>query len=593
MLSASSSAKSAKVSQFPLFTVHDDPKDAVVASHRLLVRGGFIQKQASGFYIYLPLALIIHRKIEDIIRNELNKAGAVEVRLPVLTPGEFWQTSQRWDSMGREMMRLQDRHLNHFVLGPTHEEAMSSLAANYLQSYKQLPVNFYQIGTKYRDEIRPRYGLIRCREFVMKDAYSFHADDESLDETYRKMSVAYRNIFAACGLEAISVEADTGAMGGSASEEFMIASEIGEETLLLCEDPENGYRSNQEKTEFIPFTPYPVETSQEAASQVETPDVRTVEEVAAFLKKEPSFFVKTLIHENDHAVVVSFIPGDREINEIKLANSSGQIGLEMASPETIRAVTGAEPGFAGPVNLNESPLPAGNGQSEKKVIVLFDRTLKGRGNLVSGANRTGYHTTGLQEGRDFNLTGENGVDLVLAQEGDATPGAPDKKLIARKGIEVGHIFKLGKKYAHAFQISVLDPNGKTMTPTMGTYGIGVGRTLAAAVEQNHDERGIIWPENLAPFQYHLIGLYKNEEQKGKIDALYNELCEAGLSIYYDDRKESPGVKFNDADLLGMPWQIIAGRNFMEKGVLEMKNRRTGEKSEVSLADLEKADLKKA
>lgn len=580
--------QSAKVSEIPIFTVHDDPKDAVVASHRLLVRAGFIQKQASGFYIFLPLALMIHRKIEDIIRDELHRAGSIEVRLPILTPGDFWQTSERWNSMGREMMRLQDRHGSDFVLGPTHEEAMTWLAANFLQSYKQLPLNVYQIGTKYRDEIRPRYGLIRCREFVMKDAYSFHADDASLDETYQKMSVAYKNIFSRCGLEAINVEADTGAMGGSDSEEFMIASEIGEETLLLCEDPDNGYRSNQEKTEFIPFSPYAVESSQGEAREVETPNMKSVEEVASFLTKDAASFVKTLIFESDVSVVVAFIPGDREINEIKLANVSGESGLEMASAETIKLITGAEPGFAGPIGISlpgsphyqESPERAAFFK-EKRGVVVYDRCLKGRGGLVSGANKTGFHTVEIQEGRDFHIGGEEVADLVLAQEGDATPGAPEKRLIAKKGIEVGHIFKLGPKYAKAFQVSVLDPNGKTMTPTMGTYGIGVGRTLAAAVEQNHDERGIIWPESIAPFQYHLIALYKNDEQKGKIDELYEKLNQDGLSIYYDDRKESPGVKFNDADLIGLPWQIIAGKNFLEKGVIEVKNRRTGEKRETT------------
>lgn len=576
--------QSAKASQLPLFTVNEDPKDAVVASHRLLVRAGFIKKQASGFYTFLPFGLSVLQKVEQIIREEMNRSGGVEVKLPVLTSGELWQQSGRYNSMGKEMMRLNDRHENGFVLGPTHEEAMSSLAASYLRSYKQLPLNLYQIGTKYRDEIRPRYGLIRCREFLMKDAYSFHLNDESLDETYQKMSQTYHAIFQRCGLETISVQADTGAMGGSGSEEFMVASEIGEETLLICRDGQTDYRANQEKAEFIAASPYPENQSDSAAEKKSTPNTKTIEEVAAFLSAEPKQFIKTVIYENLDAVVVAFLPGDREINELKLAAVSGQSDLEMASRETIVAITGAEPGFAGPFGL---PVKDGDeikaGDVNKKVSIYYDRNLTSRGSLISGGNETDTHYVNLQEGRDFTIVADaRDIDLVLAQENDAVPGAPEKRLTATKGIEVGHIFKLGKKYSSAFEITVLDENGKTLTPTMGTYGIGAGRTVATAVEQNHDERGIIWPENLAPFQYHLIGIFKNAEQKEKIDELYEKLVDGGLSVYYDDRKESPGVKFTDADIVGFPRQIIAGKNFIQEGKLELKNRRSGEKSETTL-----------
>jgi len=584
---------STKASILPLFTIHDDPKDAVVASHKLLIRAGFIKKQASGLYVFLPFALKIRQIIEQIIREELNQAGAIEVELPVLTSGELWETSGRWNAMGKEMMRLKDRHENSFVLGPTFEEAMTWLAKHFLQSYKQLPMNLYQIGNKYRDEIRPRYGLIRCREFVMKDAYSFHLDDESLDETYQTMSKTYKNIFKRCGLETISVEADTGAMGGSASEEYMVASEIGEETLLLCMDGECNFRSNQEKTEFNPATPYKEEKNGNKASVVSTPNTKTIEEVSEFLKADTKSFIKTVIYENSEIVVAAFLPGDREINEVKLANLSGFGDLEMASEATIRELTGAQPGYAGPSGLKYSHGDEMKiGAATKSVQILYDRHLKNRGALISGANETDKHIVDLEEGRDFETTPETLGDLVLAKAGDSVPGFPDKVLTETRGIEVGHIFKLGKKYSNAFDVSVLDQNGKPLKPTMGTYGIGVGRTIATIVEQNHDENGIIWPESVSPFYYHLIGIFKNTEQKEQINKLYDQMVQAGASVYYDDRKESPGVKFNDADMIGFPYQVIAGKTFIADSKVEIKNRKTGERDVVSVDDFLNKNLKK-
>ncbi|MES0488859.1 MAG: proline--tRNA ligase [Leptospirales bacterium] len=584
---------STKATILPLFTVHDDPKDAVVASHKLLVRAGFIKRQASGFYIFLPFALKIRQTIEQIIREELTKAGGVEVELPVLTTAELWESSGRWDAMGKEMMRMKDRHDNQFVLAPTHEEAMTWLAKHFLQSYKQLPLNLFQIGNKYRDEIRPRYGLIRCREFVMKDAYSFHLDEESLDETYQTMSIAYKNIFKRCGLETIAVEADTGAMGGSASEEYMVASEIGEETLLLCIDEECNFRSNQEKTEFVPVNAYNENKNGNKATKVPTPNKKTIEEVSEFLKAETQSFIKTVIYENKENIVAAFLPGDREINEVKLTNISGFSDLEMASEDSIEKLTGAEPGYAGPSGLKYSHgEEVETGASVKTVHLFFDRNIKNRGGLTSGANETGMHMVDLEEGRDFQIDENCLADLVLARAGDGVPGFSGKVLTETKGIEVGHIFKLGKKYTNAFDVSVLDQNGKPLKPTMGTYGIGVGRTIATIVEQNHDDKGIIWPETVAPFYYHLIGIFKNTEQKEQINKLYDQMVEAGASVYYDDRKESPGVKFNDADIIGFPWQIIAGKTFIAEAKIELKNRRTGERTIVDVDEFIKNTMKR-
>lgn len=580
--------KSVKASQLPLFTTHEDPKDAVVASHRLLIRAGYMKKQASGFYIMLPFALLVQQNIEQIIREEMAAAGCVEVKLPVLTDAEYWKTSGRWDVMGKEMMRLKDRHDNDFALGPTHEEAMTSLAGSILKSYKQLPLTLYQIGTKYRDEIRPRYGLIRCREFTMKDAYSFHENEESLDEVYQKMRIAYRNIFQRCGLQTLSVQADSGNMGGSASEEFMVPSEIGEETLLISGKEEGDYKSNQEKTEFIPAQAYSRESSKEEPQKISTPQVKSVEEVAQFLKKEVTSFIKTVIYETDESVILAFIPGDRDINEVKLKNICQGSDLAMASAEAIKAVTGAEPGFAGPYKLpvKDQDMISVENTGKKTVKIYYDRNLLGRGDLVSGANDTDYHFSGLQEGRDFIIPEEQkALDLVLAKEGDRVPGNESKTLQSTKGIEVGHIFKLGYKYSKAFNTQVLDKNGKALTAIMGTYGIGVGRTIATIVEQNYDDKGIIWPKSIAPFQIYLVGIFKNEEQQAQIEKLYQQLQDKGYSVYYDDRSENPGVKFNDADLCGFPWILIAGKNYIGSGELELKNRKTSEKTQGDLQSI--------
>ncbi len=588
-----------RASQLPLFTSKNDPSDAQVASHRLLSRAGYIRKQAAGLYSYLPFGDIVHRKIVEIIREEMNRFGGVEVTLPVITPAELWQESGRWSVMGKEMMRMQDRHDVGYALGPTHEEAMTDLARGFLQSYKQLPLNLYQIGKKYRDEIRPRYGLIRCREFTMKDAYSYHVDDTSLDETYQKMRECYRAIFDRCGLKTIPVEADSGNMGGSGSEEFMVASSIGEETLLLCSDEACGYRSNQEKTAFLenPKNQSGISPSADAAGAAashgsntpspslamvdfETGAAKTIEDVSKLTGQAPRDFIKAVIYEDKENIFLCFVPGDRELSEIKMKNLSGATDYWLAGEETIQALTGAEPGYAGPVAL---PFKANDKVAKKILHIFFDRHLKSRSGLIAGANKTGFHKKHVAEGRDFTLSGEH--DLVVAHAGDICPQCKKAELTETRGIEVGHIFKLGKKYAAKMNLSVLDPNGKPLTPTMGCYGIGVGRTIATAVEQNHDDRGIIWNTALSPFTVYLVSLAKAESELAFVDKLYATLKQAGVTVYLDDRDERAGVKFNDAELVGFPFIVTVGKKTIESGKLEVKLRRSGEKLELSEAEL--------
>ena len=568
-----------KATQLPLFTAKEDPKDAQVISHRLLSRAGFIRKQAAGLYTYLPFGDIVHRKIENIIREEMNRAGAVEVTLPVITPAELWEASGRWSLMGREMMRLTDRHDVAYALSPTHEEAIVDLAKTFLQSYKQLPINLYQIGKKYRDEIRPRYGLIRCREFTMKDAYSFHLDDASLDKTYQAMRECYRTIFDRCGLSTLPVEADSGNMGGSGSEEFMVASAIGEETLLLCENNACGYRSNQEKT---PYWGVQVTRSDNTLpkEEINTGELTTVEDVAQLLKASPADFIKTIIAETSDEVLVAFIPGNRDLSEIKLKNLASGTDLIMAPPDTVSKVTGAAPGYAGPVGL---PVKHGDKISatnkSKQIKIFFDRHLKNGVGLISGANKTHLHLKNLNEGRDFKITDE--LDLVLAKQGDLCPQCKVSHLKETRGIEVGHIFKLGKKYTEKMGLTVLDPNGKPLIPTMGCYGIGVGRTVATVVEQNYDDKGIIWPESITPFMVYLNSLVKTESELAQVESVYNTLQQNGISVFWDDRDERTGVKFNDAELVGFPYIVTMGKKSIESGKLEIKLRRTGEKLELS------------
>jgi len=496
----------------------------------------------------------------------MDKSGAMEFLMPELTNADLWKESGRWFSMGPEMFRIKDRNGNEYALGPTHEESFTNVVRLVTASYRDLPVNVYQINTKFRDEIRPRYGVIRSKEFIMKDAYSFDLNEAGLDESYEKMRTAYRNIFTRCGLETIPVQADSGNMGGSASEEFMVASDVGEETLLIC--PECVYRANQEKAQFLRGDSETREESN-AITEISTPNVKTIDDLAKFFAVEKKRFLKTIVYMADEKPVIAVVTGDREINEVKLKNAVGCINLELASDEVVEKVTSAPVGFAGPVN-------------NFNVRTIFDRAVKDAANAITGANKKDIHFTGVNPGRDFEI--KEDADIVTAVAGDACPNC-GKALYEKKGIEVGHIFKLGYKYTKAMGVTVLDSNGKAVTPIMGCYGIGVTRTLAAIVEQHSDEKGIIWPAAIAPFQVHLVGISKTAEEIEKIENIYKMISDLGYDVLYDDRKLSPGIKFADADLIGLPVRITAGKTYFESGKLEVKNRKTGAMLQVAIEDL--------
>lgn len=541
-----------RVSKYILPTLKEDPSDAVVLSHRLMVRAGLVRKESAGMYAYLPLGLRVLRKITAIVKEEMDRAGAHECLMPEMTNAEFWKESGRWDTMGPEMIRIKDRNNLEYALGPTHEESFTNLVRSIISSYRDLPVNLYQINTKFRDEIRPRFGVIRSKEFIMKDAYSFDIDQKGLDESYNAMALAYRRVFERCGLETISVQADSGAMGGSASEEFMVASEVGEETLLICGECE--YRANSEKAEFK-FSET-IKSDPEELKTVDTPDIKTIDDLVKFFNCDEDRFLKSIVYVADGKPVMAVVPGSREINESKLSNYLKAIELELAPDSVVEEFTGAPVGFAGPV-------------TDKKMRIIFDPMIKNISNAVVGANLNDKHFTGVNPGRDFIITEE--ADISTAREGDLCPKCGNA-MSERKGIEVGHIFKLGYKYTEAMKVKVLDEKGKGITPIMGCYGIGVNRTMAAVVEQNNDERGIIWPKAVAPFDVHLIGIAKKDEEIAAADEIYNMLIDAGLDVLYDDRKASPGFKFADADLIGIPLRITIGKSYFEKGMAEVKIR---------------------
>ena len=534
----------------------EDPSDAVVSSHRLMMRAGLVRKESAGMYVYLPLGHKALRKIINIVREEMDNSGALEFLMPELTNADLWKESGRWNTMGPEMFRIKDRNNLEYALGPTHEEAFTNAVRSTVTSYKELPINAYQINTKFRDEIRPRFGVIRSKEFIMKDAYSFDVDEEGLDKSYQTMRSVYRKIFDRCGLATIPVQADTGNMGGSASEEFMVASEVGEETLLICESC--SYRANQEKAVF--------KREEKTGSvsgeleKVHTPDVKTIDDLAKFFSTEASKFLKSILYTADGETVMAVVTGDREINEIKLKNYLGCIELELASDDKIFEATKSPVGFAGPVGI-------------KNIRIVFDLSVKNTFDAITGANEKDYHYKGVNPGRDFEIKEE--ADLVTAVEGDACPEC-GKKLSATKGIEVGHIFKLGYKYTKAMNFTFLDKNGRPANPIMGCYGVGVTRTLAAVIEQNHDEKGLMWPKEIAPFDVHIVGICKTEEDEKKIAEIYEEIKKAGFDALYDDRKNSPGIKFADADLIGLPLRITVGKSFFDTGDIEALDRKTKE-----------------
>ncbi len=546
-----------RMSRYYLPTLREKPSEAEIISHQYMLRAGIMRRLAAGLYTLLPLGNRVKLKVESIIREEMNRQGALEVFMPVVQPAELWQETGRWSVFGKELLRFKDRHDRDFCLGPTHEEVITDLVRNELRSYKQLPVNLYQIQTKFRDEVRPRFGVMRAREFIMKDAYSFDASWESLDESYQKMYQAYTNIFTRCGLTFTPVEADTGAIGGDVSHEFMVWAEAGEDGMAICESCK--YAANTEKAEFKRIT---IDCPQvtPAAEEVHTPQVGSIEDVSAFLGVEPQRLVKTLIYRIDGERYVAFmVPGHRELNELKAMKAAGASEMEMASPYEVEEITGAPVGFAGPIGL------------KRPVTLIADHSLKGAKDMVVGANREDYHTIHVEVERDFSP--HQYADLLLVEEGDLCPHCGEPMRIAR-GIEVGHIFKLGTKYSKAMNATFLDKDGKEQFFIMGCYGIGVTRTIAAAIEQHHDDKGIIWPISIAPFEVSIVATNVRKESILKAgEQLEKALEDKGVEVIFDDRDERAGVKFNDADLTGIPIRVTLGERGMAKGEAEVKLRR--------------------
>jgi prolyl-tRNA synthetase len=555
-----------KTSQLIIPTLREDPVEAETVSHRLMLRAGLIRKVAAGIYTYLPLGLRVIRKIEQIVREEMNRAGAQELLMPIVSPAELWKETGRWDHYGKELMRFKDRHEREFCLGPTHEEVITDLFRREVRSYRQLPLNFYQIQTKFRDEIRPRFGLMRGREFIMKDAYSFDADDAGAKVSYQKMYDAYTTIFTRCGLTFRAVEADTGLIGGDVSHEFMVLAETGEATVVYSD--QDAYAANIERAEVLPPSDVDVAPLR-PLTRVETPRQRSVEEVTAFLKIEPRRLVKTLLYNAGTETVAVLIRGDHDLNEVKLARLLRATDVHMATPESVQKLTGAPVGFAGPIGL-------------EGVQILADQAVKAMRNFVVGANEADAHYLDANWERDFKV--DQFADLRNARPGDPSPRGAGSLALA-KGIEVGQVFLLGTKYSKSMRATILDEQGEERLAIMGCYGIGIGRTAAAAIEQNHDDKGIIWPVPIAPFHVHLLTVSQSETSASAAARLYDELLAAGVEVLWDDRDERAGVKFNDADLIGVPFQIVVGDKGLADRVVEIKARRTGVRTRVALSDL--------
>ncbi|MFD1705911.1 proline--tRNA ligase [Siminovitchia sediminis] len=548
-------------------TLRELPSDAEIKSHQLLLRAGFIKQIASGVYTYLPLAKRTLDHIERIIREEMERAGAAELLMPALQPAELWQDSGRWYTYGDELMRMHDRHDRSFALGPTHEEVITSIVNDAVPSYKRLPITLYQIQTKFRDEKRPRFGLLRGREFVMKDAYSFHTSSESLDDTYQKMYQAYINIFNRCGLDFRAVLADSGAIGGKDTQEFMVLSEIGEDTIAYSDS--SSYAANIEMAEINQEYVKP-DAPPKDLEKVETPDQKTIAEVSEFLQVSASDVIKSLVLLVDEEPVMVLVRGDHEANEVKVKNALDAKAVEFADEEKTKELLNCSFGSIGPVNLPDN------------VKIIADQAVEYMINAVCGANEDGFHYKNVVPGRDFQV--ETYADLRFIQEGDPSPDGKGTIKFAR-GIEVGHIFKLGTTYSEAMSAKYLDENGKAHPYIMGCYGIGVSRTLAAIAEQFNDENGLIWPANIAPYDIHLIPVnMKNEDQKNLAEKLYSSLQEHQYDVLFDDRNERPGVKFNDSDLIGLPVRVTVGKKAAE-GIVEVKIRKTGEMIEAKAEEL--------
>jgi prolyl-tRNA synthetase len=559
-----------RVSKFPLSTVKENPADAEVISHQLMLRAGLIRKLASGLYTWMPYGLRVLRKVERIVREEMDKASAVEVLMPSIQPSELWQESGRWDQYGPELLRITDRHQREFCYGPTHEEVITDLVRNEVHSYKELPVTFYQIQTKFRDEIRPRFGVMRAREFLMKDAYSFHLTQESLDETYELMYQTYSSIFTRLGLEFRPVQADTGSIGGNASHEFHVLASSGEDAIAFSD--QSDYAANVELAEAIaPAEPRPAASAD--METVDTPNQHSIEEVSAYMKIPASQCLKTLMVEGKEGEVIALVlRGDHELNEIKAEKIPGLASpLCFASEEAIKAAAGCNPGSLGPVGLN--------------IRVIADHAAARAADFVCGANENGKHLIGVNWERD--LPEPETADLRNVVEGDPSPDGKGTLSIVR-GIEVGHIFKLGQKYAEALKATVLDENGKSSVLTMGCYGIGVSRVVASAIEQNHDDKGLCLPEAIAPFQLAIVpmNMHKSQRLREYIDGLYERLISLGYEVLLDDRNARPGVMFSDMELLGIPHRLVIGERGLDAGEIEYKGRKDEEVTMVPLDDLE-------
>jgi prolyl-tRNA synthetase len=558
-----------RLSHYPVNTLKEIPAEAELISHQLMLRAGLIRRLAAGLYSWLPMGLRVLQKVERIIREEMNRAGALEIVMPVIQPAELWQESGRWQAYGPELLRIVDRHKRDYVAGPTHEEVVTDIARNVLKSYRQLPVNFYQIQTKFRDEIRPRFGVMRAREFIMKDAYSFHIDEASLREGYRAMYDAYVRIFTRTGLRFRAVRADSGAIGGDVSQEFHVLASSGEDAIVFSDGDE--YAANLEAAVAgLPSEPRPA--ASQPLTKVSTPGAKTIEDLTKFLKIPANKTIKTLLVDgaDENEVVALVVRGDHELNAIKAQKLPGVANpLRMASADRIARSSAAVAGYIGPVGF--------------KGRVYVDHSALALADFVAGANERDMHYTGVNWDRD--VQGMIAADIRNVVEGDPSPTGHGSLKIAR-GIEVGHIFQLGQKYSEPMKGVVLDESGKEVRLYMGCYGIGVTRIVAAAIEQNHDERGIIWPDPIAPFQVVLVpmGMQKSARVREVADRLYAELTAAGIEVLYDDRDARPGVKFADAELLGIPHRLVVGERGLEAGKLEYRGRRDTESQEFPLDD---------
>ncbi len=550
-------------------TLKEDPTDAEVVSHKLLVRAGMIRQVSRGIYDYLPLGLRVIRKVENIVREEMNRAGAQELLLPFTSPAELWQESGRWEVYGKELLRLKDRHERDFCLAPTHEEVITDLVRKEVRSYRDMPFNLYQIHTKFRDEVRPRFGLMRGREFIMKDAYSFHANVEDSRREYENMFGAYKKIFERCGLRFRPVEADTGAIGGTLSHEFQVLADSGEDALVSCNGC--GFAANIQKAECRPAKQIaPKNKKPPTLKKVSTPGRKSVADVADFLSLPTRLFIKTLVYKVDQKDLVAvLLRGDHEMNELKLQTLLGGSEAGLADEADVESATGVAPGFLGPIGL--------------KLKIIADQVVEGIEGAVTGANELDFHYTGVDQKRDFTVSAF--TDLRMAAAGDPCPRCDGGKLEGYRGIEVGQIFYLGTKYSKAMGATFLDAQGKEQPVEMGCYGIGITRLMAAAVEQNHDDNGIIWSFPLAPFQVLLLPInYKENTVRDVTDDLYQKLTQSGLEVLLDDRDERPGVKFKDADLIGVPIRVTIGAKGLQKGNVEVRKRSGGDTADVPLAD---------